>query len=394
MVKCSSDITAFGFEPLVEPLALQDSGAASGTSTVQSTGPSSASIPPAVLRLCMPIAACHLVLLLCVVDELTVKPAAVTQLLGPVLWALTVVTVASAIFHVAATRAVDTFATRTTLITLLQVLWESNMLTRLWIALAVAAIQRALQLAWLILLLIQQPFSWVLPHTSMSIAAVAQIPVAILDAFTMNPMPAEPQRARKLQWQRRWAHALLLWAARCNVSFTLASVASTYQVSAWLFLLQAAALAVFTAAMLVVSAAQANGAAATLHTIAAYIIIKLPGAFAAGMGFWCLEPFDLPGAPAGTCDMRNWIHHGVAWACDVLLLLLVTAVALDLTPLTTPLHGAAGPPDSTETILASHSVFAKTPATAARRGGSGGSGSPGRVHSCTSGVVCCAGRAI
>ena len=59
----------------------------------------------------------------------------------------------------------------------------------------------------------------------------------------------------------------------------------------------------------------------------------------AGMGFWCLEPFDLEGVPEGTCEMRNWINHGIAWSFDVLLLLVIAAVAMQLTPLTASCHG-------------------------------------------------------
>lgn len=51
------------------------------------------------------------------------------------------------------------------------------------------------------------------------------------------------------------------------------------------------------------------------------------------MGFWCLEPFDLEGVPPGTCGMQNWINHGLAWSFDVLLALLLAAVAFDFTPL-------------------------------------------------------------
>lgn len=54
----------------------------------------------------------------------------------------------------------------------------------------------------------------------------------------------------------------------------------------------------------------------------------------AGMGFWCLEPFDLDGVPPDTCAMKNWINHGLAWLFDVALAIFIAAVAFHLTPLT------------------------------------------------------------
>lgn len=110
-------------------------------------------------------------------------------------------------------------------VTASQVLWELSALGKLGAVLAVAASQRAMQLTWLILLLIVKPFSWILPHLAMSIVALLQVPVAIVDASSMHELPHAPPQARALQWKRRYAHALLLWVARCNVSYHLASIA-------------------------------------------------------------------------------------------------------------------------------------------------------------------------
>lgn len=107
----------------------------------------------------------------------------------------------------------------------LQVLWELKAIEVFWTTLGCSLLQQVLQIVWVVLLLLKQPLSWLLLHCSMSMVAVMQVPMALLDASGLHEVPPGPPAARAIQWKRRWAHALLLWVVRCSVSYGLASLA-------------------------------------------------------------------------------------------------------------------------------------------------------------------------
>lgn len=104
---------------------------------------------------------------------------------------------------------------------------------------------------------------------------------------------------------------------------------STYSVSMRLFWMQSAALAAFATTMLIFSGTKDYETSMSLDTIAGYVIIKLPGAFASGdaSGYTVMEMLN-PDVP--------WIlstHMPVGGRCACTLPGRGQAV---------PTHGAAG----------------------------------------------------
>lgn len=57
----------------------------------------------------------------------------------------------------------------------------------------------------------------------------------------------------------------------------------------------------------------------------------------AGMGFWCLGPYDEPWVDPNACSAEDWIVHGVSMIADLLVLGFLVLLMFHLTPLGTAL---------------------------------------------------------
>lgn len=55
----------------------------------------------------------------------------------------------------------------------------------------------------------------------------------------------------------------------------------------------------------------------------------------AGMGFWCLGPYDEPWVTSDACSAANWIVHGVSMLADLSVLAFLVLLMFRLTPLGT-----------------------------------------------------------
>lgn len=120
VVKPSLVDSAADTDPQIQQSASVNSLLAA-TNIVQTCYSPSASRPSAAVRTCTPIVAHHLILILCIVEELILKDGASPNVLSSVCVALTAVTLASAVTHAAITRIVDSLPAKSTMLSLLQV---------------------------------------------------------------------------------------------------------------------------------------------------------------------------------------------------------------------------------------------------------------------------------
>eukprot|EP00892_Ulva_mutabilis_P001904 jgi/Ulvmu1/11714/UM008_0125.1 len=194
-------------------------------------------------------------------------------------------------------------------------------------------------------LLFFNPFRWWLPNSHAGAAMLLGLLYTVLvslEALAMYPVLG-PAITRSRRRSQRRAHAALLWLLHMNFVLAMCSAYKTRMTVTWLALFQGACLVLYLAWWRALVSRSISEVIDNSDWLLAFIFLRLPAVFAAGMGFWCLGPYDEPWVREEACRAPNWVVHGVSIFADIVVLAFLLLLMFRLTPLGTPPVAAERP---------------------------------------------------